>query len=125
MRRPGSRRSACVSSLVRPAVTSYAASERAEAQPSPLSAALLDPNRAAEGWYRDTLRQRYLEEALDFLAEDVERLGLGEGGWLADRRAAILAEECPAQDLRRLLSLVLYTQVPRDAVEPQDLKEAS
>ena len=82
-------------------------------------------NQAAESWYRDTLRRQHLEEALDFLAEDVERLGLGEGKWLANRRQALLTDECPPQDLRRFLSLVLRAQLPHDAAEPHYLEEAS
>jgi hypothetical protein len=85
-------------------------------------------NRAAEGYYRQTLRLRQLEEGLDFLEEDLARLECvatrdaelrralhalqGEGAATDFLRSVwrdCLDERLPADPLRRLIHLLLLS----------------
>ncbi|WP_026842571.1 hypothetical protein [Citrifermentans bremense] len=95
-----------------------------------------DFNRGAERYYREGLRRRHMEEALDALEEDfqaldraaragseAERLLLQETGeegvaapLLARVRADFLAERLDLGTLRRLMNLTLMT-VQRDQAE--------
>lgn len=87
-----------------------------------------DFNRAAEGYYRQTLRLRQLEEGLDFLEEDLARLECvatrdaelrralhalqGEGAATDFLRSVwrdCLDERLPADPLRRLIHLLLLS----------------
>lgn len=103
---------------------------------SPLALPAREFNLGAERYYRETLRRRHMEEAFRFLEEDClvadlaatgtndgAREGIhlllgGEGALQFLRRAQrdALAERAPAELLRKLINLLLFT-VHRDAAE--------
>ncbi|MEM7585790.1 MAG: hypothetical protein AAF560_20540 [Acidobacteriota bacterium] len=84
-------------------------------------------NTAAEQTYRDRTRQGYLEEALDFFAEDLESLaangmlpeGVEPAGFLAQKRDQVSNEHLSVADTVTLIRLFLQTldrdRAPADA----------
>ena len=85
-------------------------------------------NRAAESCYRETIRQRHLSEALEFLREDiVEREIEVDSQWFDLQRARWVQGGASLEDLGRLISLLLHTlpEEDFDRAKPQSLQEAS
>ncbi len=96
---------------------------------SPMKAKAQDFNLAAEEYYRNDLKKQYLQEALDFLCEDLKELEacgvFSEQGYketfhyaLGDRSAGrfvdavrqeVLDESASADDIRKLIDLMLAT----------------
>ncbi|MDQ1277386.1 MAG: hypothetical protein QG555_426 [Thermodesulfobacteriota bacterium] len=96
---------------------------------SPLQMSAEDFNLAAERYYRQHLRRRHSEEALDFLTVDLAALGEGSGraaqttrqalrfvlkeegasAFLARLGSNICAGRAPEEDLRKLIQLVLIS----------------
>jgi hypothetical protein len=86
---------------------------------SPLRIKALEFNSQAEVYYRDTLRRKHLEEALDMVAADLERNGVTParelpGGrrasdFLLAHRKALLEERMDARDLAQMIDLLLLS----------------
>ena len=94
---------------------------------TPLAVTGTEFNLAAERYYRDTLRRRHLEEALDLLAEELQRLDSGriqldEGSrealqqllrgkgvieFFGPLRPQLLTDQVPEEELRTLIHLIL------------------
>jgi hypothetical protein len=102
---------------------------------SPLRLDATEFNLRAEAYYRDELRRRHMEEALQFLADDVRTLdrratgGLaaalrsvageqGAASVLAAARADILHERVALEDLRRVATIAVLS-IHHDAVEAE------
>jgi hypothetical protein len=108
---------------------------------SPLALEAPDFNLCAESYYRDDLRRRHVEEALQLLAEDLQTLEdraasdgyvsalrsvAGEGGataFLARVRDDVLHERVTLEGLRRLTALVVLS-IHHDNREAEALTHA-
>jgi hypothetical protein len=108
---------------------------------SPLAVGAREFNQGAEKFYRETLRQRHMIEALHFLGEDCRKLDklagsiddnsgetlakiLGGGGsataFLQKAHREVLTERIEAPQLRKLIGLLLLT-VHRDSAQADNL----
>jgi hypothetical protein len=107
---------------------------------SPLAVGAREFNQGAEKFYRETLRQRHMIEALHFLGEDCRKLDklagsvddnsgealakiLGAGSataFLQKAHREVLAERIEAPQLRKLIGLLLLT-VHRDSAQADNL----
>jgi hypothetical protein len=108
---------------------------------SPLALGATTFNLCAESYYRDDLRRRHVEEALQLLAEDLLTLDrgaandgygpairsvAGESGataFLARVRSDVVSERVTLEDLRRLTALVVLS-IHRDVREAEALVNA-
>ena len=107
---------------------------------SPLAVAAREFNQGAEKFYRESLRQRHMVEALHFLEEDCRKLDHAAGNmddplqgglatilaggsatdFLRRLQADVLAEQATTPQLRKLIGLVLLT-VHRDSEQADNL----
>lgn len=77
---------------------------------SPFAMPATEFNQAAEACYRQTVRQRHLEEAIDFLAEDVveRRLDI-DSGWITRQTSRLVHGGASPEALRQWIALLLRT----------------
>jgi hypothetical protein len=107
---------------------------------SPLAINAREFNQGAEKFYRETLRQRHMAEALHFLEDDCRKLDKTPGGmddptagtltnilaggsataFLRSVQREVLAERLAAPQLRKLIGLLLLT-VHRDSEQADNL----
>lgn len=103
---------------------------------SPFDLRAREFNLAAERYYRETLRRKQIEEALDFLEQDLAGLraaarlpeaaealhdlfpGMDAASFVPQARKGVLEGRAPAEELRRLIGLLLV-------LEHCDAKEAA
>jgi len=96
---------------------------------SPLSVEASDFNRAAENYYRGSLRSRHIEEGLRFFEEDLLKLNRAdgrtrpevrhalssvfrdgdEGPFISRIRRSVMEEDASPEDLRKLIYLLIIT----------------
>jgi hypothetical protein len=111
---------------------------------SPMSLSAREFNEGAEKYYRETLRQRHMSEAFRFLEEDCHKADLaatefadgdretlqsiltGECAlrFLQNTQRDVLAERAPAELLRKLIGLVLFT-IKRDIEEADSIVQGT